>query len=252
MFINFWCFVDSCRGHFLVFGVFFLFVVLHDYSSLCSACVHLLVLLTIDFVAHFVVHVVYIHFALHLWHYQKITYLFCPVLCSFASMFVFLLFRYVYTLILSNTPLVPLLLIKMTPSAHHNYRWHILNLGQKCPSRLFESRFAMFLTLTIAIYPVVPICTHLHTLVYIFPNLTNMMSGEISPSIGSKLGLSWPVFTLLQCLCVLSCPLHLKTPIQTQSHLFTLIHPQLTFTCIQSVHVYFNQNLVSRYSIETI
>ena len=45
----------------------------------------------VNCVAHFVVHFVRVHFTLYLWHYRKITYLFCPVLlppCLFACFFV--------------------------------------------------------------------------------------------------------------------------------------------------------------------
>ena len=94
MFVNYWCFADCCRCHFLVFDVFFcvLLVVLHDYSSMI--CVLLVFIcwfcwLCCSFCCWFRAR----SFCIVFMALSKDYVLVLP--CSFVSIFVFLLFRYV-------------------------------------------------------------------------------------------------------------------------------------------------------------
>ena len=99
---RFWCVL-------LCFACGFAWLFFHD---LCSVCVHAFTGF-VDCVAHFVIHFVRVHFALYLSHYQKITYLFCPVLLTpylFSCLFVIFVYKSCAT-----HPLCPLSWSKWSP-----------------------------------------------------------------------------------------------------------------------------------------
>ena len=228
-------FVSSVGLIDLVFCV--LFAVLHElfFHALCSVCVHLLVLLTVLLIllfisCAFILHCIYgiikrlrACFALFFW----------PHVC-------FLAFSLCLRMnLVQRTPCVPSLDQNdpLRSSWLSLSTWRILILvhtSKKCPSRLFTSLFDLFLTLTIIIYPAVPFCTHLHTSAnncdHFCQLSQNTMSGEIFPVIGSKLGLAWSFLLFLQCLCVLSCTLYPKAPMQTHSNPIARIFTRVTLS----------------------
>ena len=131
----------------------------------------------VDCVAHFVVHFVRVHFALYLWHYQKITSLFCPVLlspCLFSCFFVMFVYescstRHLCPLSWSkwSPPLIIIIVVNMT---HFNPCPYIeKNVLHDC-SHLFLTCFWHSPSSYTLLYPSARICTHLHTFVSIFAN----------------------------------------------------------------------------------
>ena len=149
----------------------------------------------VDCVAHFVVHFVRVHFALYLWHCQKITCLFCPVLlspCLFSCFFVMFVYESC-----STHPLCPLSWSKWSPPLIIII---VVNMTHFNPCPYIEKM--SFTTVHISFWLVfdthhhhIPcctllhasahICTHLHAFVSIFANSPKTRwTGKFSRSSG--------------------------------------------------------------------